>query len=292
MAFVCWLKIFNDHSTMPFIENKHSNNTPVRIFYEDFGTGEPVVLIHGWPVSHEMWEYQVAAIVNAGYRCIAYDRRGFGNSDRPWDGYDYDTLASDLAALINELDLKDVTLIGFSMGGGEVVRYISTYGTDKIAKAVLVSSVVPLMLQTESHEEGVPKDIFDEIIANIFNDRPAFLTGFGKQFFNESLLNKPVSAEIQEWMHHMAVISSPKATRDCVRSFSETDFRDELASITVPTLIIHGDADQTVPINATSDLTAKGIPNARYSIFKGAPHGLFITHKDELNEQLVSFLKS
>ncbi|RYF23449.1 MAG: alpha/beta hydrolase [Flavobacteriales bacterium] len=276
---------------MPYIENKAADGSAIKINYEDFGTGKPVVLIHGWPVSHEMWEYQVAEIVNNGFRCIAYDRRGFGQSDRPWSGYDYDHLASDLDALINELDLTDVTLVGFSMGGGEVIRYISTYGTAKVSKTVLISSIVPLVLKTSDHEEGVPREMFDEIIANIFADRPAFLTTFGKQFFNEGLLNKPVSSEIQDWMHHMAMISSPKATRDCVRSFSETDFRAELAKVNVPTLIIHGDADQTVPIEATSDLSSKGIPNAEYVIFENAPHGLFITHKDELNEHLIAFLK-
>jgi len=275
---------------MPYIKKDPSNSSSVNIFFEDLGTGKPIVLIHGWPVSHEMWEYQVTALVNAGYRCIAYDRRGFGQSDRPWTGYDYDTLAADLHQVITTLELDDVTLVGFSMGGGEVVRYLGKYGSSRVSKAVLVSSVVPLLLKTEDHEEGVPTEVFDEIIANIHKDRPAFLTEFGKQFFSEGVLNKPVSQEIQNWMHQLALVASPKATADCVRSFSETDFRTDLSTITVPVMIIHGDDDKTVPIKATSEITSSLLPNAAYYRFEEAPHGLFITHKDELNQLLLNFI--
>jgi non-heme chloroperoxidase len=276
---------------MPFIENKNnSTTTPVKIFYEVYGEGKPVILIHGWPVSHEMWEYQISDLVNAGFQCIAYDRRGFGKSDKPWQGYNYDDLTSDLAVLIDELRLSKVSLVGFSMGGGEVVRYISTYGSSKIAKAVLVSSVIPLLVKTPDHENGVPPEMFDEMATNIKKDRVAFLTQFGKQFFGEGLLNKPVSQEIQDWMHHMASLASPKATLDCAIAFSTTDFRNELNKIDVPTLIIHGDADKTVPIEPTSELAAKGIGKSEYVVFEGAPHGLFITHKEELNAELVKFL--
>lgn len=276
---------------MPYIKRNPENSKSVNIFYEDLGSGKPVILIHGWPVSHEMWEYQVASIVYSGYRCIAYDRRGFGQSDKPWNGYDYDTLASDLNELINALDLSEVTLVGFSMGGGEVVRYLGKYGASKVNKAVLISSVVPLLLKTDDHEEGVPAEVFDGIVSSIHQDRPAFLTGFGKQFFSEGTLNKPVSQEIQNWMHQLAIVASPKATADCVRSFSETDFRTDLLSITVPVMIIHGDDDKTVPIEATSAITSSLLPNAEYYVIEGAPHGLFITHKDELNQLLVNFLK-
>jgi len=275
---------------MPYIRRNTENPSSVNIFFEDSGTGKPIVLIHGWPVSHEMWEYQVNALVNAGYRCIAYDRRGFGQSDKPWSGYDYNTLTDDLHEVITALDLSDVTLVGFSMGGGEVARYLGRYGSSRVSKAVLISSVVPLLLKTESHEEGVPKEMFDEIIAKIQDDRPAFLTEFGKQFFNEGILNKPVSQEIQNWMHQLAIVASPKATVDCVRSFSETDFRTDLSTITVPVMIIHGDADKTVPINATSELTSLQLPNAAYYRFEDAPHGLFITNKDELNQLLINFI--
>jgi non-heme chloroperoxidase len=275
---------------MPYIRKNTDNPSSVNIFFEDLGTGKPVVLIHGWPVSHEMWEYQVNTLVDAGYRCISYDRRGFGQSDKPWTGYDYNTLTDDLHELIITLDLRDVTLVGFSMGGGEVARYLGRYGSSRISKAVLISSVVPLLVKTDDHEEGVPLETFDEMIANIRNDRPAFLTEFGKQFFNEGILNKPVSQEIQNWMHHLALIASPRATAECVRSFSETDFRTDLSTVTVPVMIIHGDADKTVPIGATSELASLQLPNAAYYRFEDAPHGLFITHKDELNRLLLNFI--
>ena len=275
---------------MPYIKKDPAYNDSVNIFFEDLGKGKPVVLVHGWPVSHEMWEYQIDALVNAGYRCIAYDRRGFGQSDKPWTGYDYDTLASDLHQVITTLELNEVTLVGFSMGGGEVVRYLGRYGSSRIAKAVLISSVVPLLVKTEDHKEGVPREMFDEIIAKIQQDRPAFLTEFGKQFFNEGILNKPVSQEIQNWMHQLAIVASPKATKDCVRSFSETNFRTDLSTITIPVMIIHGDDDKTVPIQATSEITSNLLPNAAYYRFEDAPHGLFITHKDELNELLIKFI--
>ncbi|MEJ2881106.1 alpha/beta fold hydrolase [Pedobacter sp. GR22-6] len=276
---------------MPYIKKNPANNQSVNLFFEDLGQGKPVVLIHGWPVSHEMWEYQVNALVNAGYRCIAYDRRGFGQSDKPWSDYDYDTLAADLNEVLTALDLWEVTLVGFSMGGGEVVRYLGKYGSSRVAKAVLISSVVPILVKTPDHEEGVPEEVFNEMIAKIQDDRPAFLTEFGEQFFNEGILNKPVSKEIQAWMHHMAVLASPSATAACVRSFSETDFRTDLTTITVPMMIIHGDADKTVPIKATSEITASLLPNSEYYILEDAPHGLFITNKAEVNQLLVNFLR-
>ena len=275
---------------MPYIKKNIENPSSVNIFFEDQGTGRPVVLVHGWPVSHEMWEYQVNALLNAGYRCITYDRRGFGQSDKPWTGYDYNTLTDDLHELIITLDLRDVVLVGFSMGGGEVARYLGRYGSSRVSKAVLISSVVPLLIKTDDHEEGVPGEVFDEMIAKIQDDRPAFLSEFGKQFFNEGILNKPVSQEIQNWMHQLAVVASPKATSDCVRSFSETDFRTDLSTVTVPVMIVHGDADKIVPINATSELASLQLPNAAFYRFEDAPHGLFITHKEELNTLLINFI--
>jgi len=275
---------------MPYIKKDPGNPSSVNIFFEDYGSGRPVILIHGWPVSHEMWEYQVAALTDAGYRCIAYDRRGFGQSDKPWTGYDYDTFAADLHQVITTLELNDVILAGFSMGGGEVVRYLGRYGSSRISKAILISTVVPLLLKTDAHEEGVPREVFDEMIAKIKEDRPAFLAEFGKQFFGEGLLNKPVSQEIQDWMHGLAVVASPKGTVDCVRAFSETDFKTDLSTITIPVMIVHGDEDKIVPIDATSDITSSLLPNAAYYRVEGAPHGLFITHKMELNQLLVNFI--
>ena len=276
---------------MPYIKKNPENNQSVNLFFEDHGEGQPVILIHGWPVSHEMWEYQVNALVSAGYRCISYDRRGFGQSDKPWSGYDYDTLAGDLHEVINALNLWEVTLVGFSMGGGEVVRYLGKYGATRVSKAVLISSVVPLLVKSEDHEEGVPRAIFDEMIAKIHDDRPAFLTEFGDQFFNIGILNKPVSTEIQQWMHQLAMVASPSATAACIRSFSETDFRTDLSTLSLPMMIIHGDADKTVPIKATSEITASLLPNAEYYILEEAPHGLFITNKAEVNQLLINFLR-
>nr|WP_294876550.1 alpha/beta hydrolase [uncultured Pedobacter sp.] len=275
---------------MPYVKKNAENSSSVNIFFEDLGTGKPVVLIHGWPVSHEMWEYQVNALVNAGYRCIAYDRRGFGQSDRPWHSYDYDTLAADLHEVITVLNLNDVTLVGFSMGGGEVVRYLGKYGSSRVTKAVLISSVVPLLLKTEDHEDGVPREVFDGMIAGLQNDRPAFLAEFGRQFFSVDEHNKPVSQEIQNWMHQLAIVASPRATTECVRSFSETNFRTDLSVITIPVLIIHGNDDKIVPINITSDVTSSLLPNSEYHVIEGASHGVFLTHKDEINKLLLNFL--
>jgi len=275
---------------MPYIKKNPENSSSVNIFFEDLGTGKPVVLIHGWPVSHEMWEYQVNALVNAGYRCIAYDRRGFGQSDRPWHSYDYDTLASDLHEVITALNLTDITLVGFSMGGGEVVRYLGKYGSSRVSKAVLISSVVPLLSKTEDHEEGVPPEVFDGMIAGLQNDRPAFLAGFGKQFFSVNEQSNSVSQEIQNWMHQLAIVASPRATTECVRSFSETNFRTDLSVITIPVMIIHGDDDKIVPINTTSEVTSSLLPNSEYHVIEGASHGVFFTHKDEVNKLLLNFL--
>ncbi|WP_449435062.1 alpha/beta fold hydrolase [Pedobacter steynii] len=275
---------------MPYIKKNPENSSSVNIFFEDLGTGKPVVLIHGWPVSHEMWEYQVNTLVNAGYRCIAYDRRGFGQSDKPWHSYDYDTLASDLHEVITALNLTDVTLVGFSMGGGEVVRYLGKYGSSRVSKAVLISSVVPLLSKTEDHEEGVPTEVFDGMIAGLQNDRPAFLAGFGKQFFSVNEQSNSVSQEIQNWMHQLAIVASPRATTECVRSFSETNFRTDLSVITIPIMIIHGDDDKIVPINTTSEVTSSLLPNSEYHVIEGASHGVFFTHKDEVNKLLLNFL--
>lgn len=275
---------------MNFIKSKQADGTEVKLFYQDIGQGTPVVLIHGWPVHSQMWEYQLAELPEYGIRCITYDRRGFGKSDQPFTGYDYDTLADDLKAVLDELNLENVTLVGFSMAGGEVVRYFSRHGGARVSKVILVSSIAPFMLQTENNESGVPQEQIDEIVDNIYKDRPAFLSNFGKQFYGVSMLSHPVSQGILDWALGMALTASLKATVECVYSFSGTDLRSEMQTINVPTLIIHGDADQTVPMEPTSEQAAKLIPDAQFYVYEDEPHGLFYTAKDQLNKDIIEFV--
>jgi pimeloyl-ACP methyl ester carboxylesterase len=273
---------------MPYIKTKDD----VSLFYKDWGGGKPVVFVHGWPLNADMWEYQMAPMARQGLRCIAYDRRGFGRSEQPDGGYDYDTFADDLQALLDGLDLHDVTLVGFSMGGGEIARYLARHGSARIAKAVLVASVVPFLLKTPDHPDGADRGIFDGMVAGLETDRPHFLTGVGKQFFGSGLLTSPVSSEVLEWNLWMAMQASPIATIDCVRAFSETDFRPDLAAFTIPTLVIHGSADQTVPAGISGKVAAAGIKGAIYKEYEGAPHGLFMTEKDRLTLDLLEFIRS
>ncbi len=277
---------------MSFIETTDLRfNDPIKIHYEDVGQGQPIVLIHGWPSSHEMWEYQINDLVDAGYRVIAYDRRGFGKSSKPYSGYDYDTLTEDLKALLVQLDLRDVTLVGFSMGGGEVIRYFSKYGGERVSRVVLISCVTPYLLKTDDNPEGTDASIFEEMLQSITDDRINFLEGFGKQFFGINLIKRPVSVPYLEYFRMLASVASPKATQECAKSFAYTDFRSEMASVHVPTLIIHGDADKIVPMLPTSDQAAKLIPDNRYVVYEGAPHGLFYTEKQKLNKDLIEFIR-
>ncbi|RAJ92088.1 pimeloyl-ACP methyl ester carboxylesterase [Larkinella arboricola] len=269
-----------------------ANGEPVNLFYQDWGTGNPVVLIHGWPLSHEMWEYQMTELPRHGLRCIAYDRRGFGKSSKPWDGYDYDTLAADLKAVLDELDLRNVTLVGFSMGGGEVVRYVSRYGADRVSKIVLVSAVTPYLLKADDNQDGVDQSVFDEMLEKIQADRADFLATFGKQFYGVSLLSHPVSDSFLQWNQTLALLGSPRATIECVRAFSGTDFRSDMAAINIPTLIIHGDSDATVPFEASGQKTHAMIPQSQLLVYEGEPHGLFFTRKDQLNSDLLAFISS
>lgn len=275
---------------MPFIESKNSNAAPVKIFYQDLGEGKPVVLIHGWPLNSDSWEYQLNELPAHGLRVIAYDRRGFGKSDKPWGNYDYDTLASDLNALLEELDLREVTLVGFSMAGGEVIRYLTNYGSNRVTKFALVSSIIPYVLKTDDNPEGVPQEQFDEFEAALKDDRPKFLATFGKQFYGDSLLSPSVSSEILNWTQMMALTGSGKATLECLKSFSTTDFRNELSSIKIPALIIHGEDDKTVPIKTAGEQAARLLPDAEYLVYEGAPHGLLITEKEKLTADLIDFI--
>ncbi len=276
---------------MPYLQCQHTNEN-IRLFYEDLGVGSPVVFIHGWPVSHAMWEYQVTPLREAGLRCITYDRRGFGASDASLDTYDYNALADDLKCLLDELNLQDVTLVGFSMGGGEVVRYCSKYKCERVSKIILVSSVVPLMLKTHDNPDGVPKEIFNEMDEAIRNDRHAFLQEFFKQFFGDSWIRHPVSQGTLDHSFFLAAVASQKATLECMKAFSQTDFRDELSSIKVPVLVIHGDADKTVPLACTSEAAVRMLPESFYKVYAGAPHGLYITDKETLNNDILTFVNN
>lgn len=275
---------------MPFITSAQNGAEPIQIFYEDLGKGKPVVFIHGWPLSGSMWEYQVTQLSKAGLRCISYDRRGFGHSDRPFGPYDYDTLAGDLKSLLDELQLEDVTLVGFSMGGGEIAKYFSLHGGAGVTKAVLISAVVPYMLQTDTNPNGVPQEMFDKMAKGMMEDRPTFMEGFNKDFFGVTLTNHPVTEAFLTNSLIKVMDASPIATLECAKAFSSTDFRNDVGKINVPTLIIHGDADKTVPIEPTGNESAKLLPGAKYIVYEGAPHGLWFTHKERLNQDLLEFI--
>lgn len=263
----------------------------VNLFYQDWGQGQPVVLIHGWPLSHEMWDYQMAELPKHGVRVIAYDRRGFGKSSKPWGGYDYDTLTDDLNAVLEHLNLSNVTLVGFSMGGGEVARYMSRYAGKRVSKVVLVSAVTPYLLKTDDNPDGVDQSVFDEMLEGMQKDRADFLQTFGKQFYGYSMLNHTVSQGQLDGDFFRAYLASPVATVECAKAFAMTDFRQDLTHITVPTLIIHGDDDKTVPLESSGEQTAKLLPSAHYIVYPSAPHGLFFTDKDRLTADLLSFVQ-
>lgn len=269
-----------------------NNKESLQIYYEDLGENNPIIFIHGWPLTHAMWEYQITPMREAGFRCITYDRRGFGKSDQSLKNYSYDDLADDLKCLLDELNLQDVTLVGFSMGGGEVVRYCSKYNCERVSKIVLVSSIVPFMLKTDDNPDGVAIEEFQGFDNSIRQDRAGFLQEFGKHFYGINFISHPVSQGILDWTFSLAATASQKATSACMHSFAQTDFRNELSSIKVPTLIIHGDSDKTVPIKATSEIAATLIPNAIYKVYDGAPHGLFITDKERLTNDIASFVTS
>lgn len=262
-----------------------------KIFFRDQGSGPPVVLIHGWPLSGDMWEYQTMPLVEDGFRVITYDRRGFGRSSQPAGGYNYDTFANDLCELINQLELQQCALVGFSMGGGEIARYISRFGSAKISKVALISSVVPYLLKDDSNSYGVEESVFQNMVEGLRKDRPHFLKNFAKDFYGVGALSHPVSDEILDWSQSLALVASPKATIDCVWAFAKTNFRGDCRSFDIPTLIIHGTSDRTVPFQV-GEAAAAAIPGAQLIPYHGAPHGLFMTHKDDLERDLTSFLEA
>jgi non-heme chloroperoxidase len=275
---------------MPFITVGEENSSTIDLYYEDHGTGRPVVLIHGWPLNGASWEKQVAALLDAGNRVITYDRRGFGASDKPAFGYDYDTFAADLDAVLTHLDLSDVVLVGFSMGTGEVTRYLGSYGSARIAKAVVLGVVPPFLLRTEDNPDGVDGSVFEGIQGAIRADRPAFISAFLADFYNVDVLGGDrVSDQVVQYSWNVGVSASAKATLDCVPAWL-TDFRADLPKIDVPVLIVHGDADRTLPLAATAIPLSQRIAGARLVVLEGAPHGLIWTHAEEVNKELLAFI--
>lgn len=263
----------------------------VKLYSKVWGAGRPVILIHGWPLSADSWDDVALALANAGYQTIAYDRRGFGRSDQPWTGYDYDSLADDLADVLETHKVENATLVGFSMGGGEVARYMSRHSGKRVLSVALIASIVPCMLKSNDNPHGVPKEMFETMASGMQADRAAFFTSFFNDFYGVTLVSNPVSSEVLEWTHSIAMQAGLKATLACAESFAYTDFRPDLPSITARTLIIHGTADKTVPIDATARPAARAIPNCRLLEYDGAPHGLFATHRQRLISDLLSFLK-
>ena len=275
---------------MPFIQVGTENSTSIELYYEDHGSGQPVVLIHGYPLDGHSWEKQSAALLKAGYRVITYDRRGFGQSSQPTTGYDYDTFAADLNTVLETLDLRDAVLVGFSMGTGEVARYLSTYGSARIAKAAFLASLEPFLLQTDDNPEGVPQEIFDGILAAVTADRYAYFTAFYRDFYNTAdTLGTRLSEEALRHSWNVAAGASWFASSAAVPTWL-TDFRADIGKIDVPALILHGTADNILPIDVTARRFKALLPAADYVEIDGAPHGLLWTHADEVNKALLTFL--
>lgn len=264
----------------------------VELYAKDWGQGRPVILLHGWPLTADTFDDLSMAIADAGMRAIAYDRRGFGRSEQPFNGYDYDTMADDLADVIASTGANDATILGFSMGGGEVARYMSRHGGANLRSAVLVSSVVPYMLQTEDNPNGTPQSTFDEMTEGMVEDRAHFFASFFKDFYGVGMFDKAVSSEVLDWSVRQAMMAGLKPTLACAKAFATTDFRPDLAAFNVPTLIIHGTDDKTVPIDAAGRAAAAGINQSTLIEYEGAPHGLFATHRQRFIDDVLAFLRS
>ena len=262
------------------------------IHYKDWGAGPVVVFSHGWPLNADAWEGQMVFLASHGYRCIAHDRRGHGRSSQPWIGNDMDTYADDLSELIKTLDLNGIMLVGHSTGGGEVARYLGRHGTSRVTKAVLMGAVTPLMLKTESNPEGLPIEAFDKIRAGVAADRSQFFQDLTTPFYGANRAGAKISQGIRDAFWHQGMQGGLPNELDCIKAFSETDFTEDLKKFDIPTLIIHGDDDQIVPIGASAHASAKLIKNAVLKVYQGGPHGLAETHKDQLNAELLAFLKT
>jgi non-heme chloroperoxidase len=277
---------------MPYVTAGKENGAKIDIYYEDHGSGKPVILIHGYPLSGASWEKQLPMLLNAGHRVITYDRRGFGKSSQPTDGYNYNTFAADLRELITQLKLQDVALVGFSMGGGEIARYFGKYGSKGVSKAVFISSVPPFLLKTADNPEGVEASVFDGIKKAVAADRYAFFTEFFKNFYNTDVfMGKRVSEEVVHASWNIAADASATASLACVPTWGE-DFREDLKRVDVPALVIHGDDDRIVPLSAAGQRTAKLVKGAQLVVIKGGPHCITWTHADEVNAALLAFLNA
>jgi peroxiredoxin len=275
---------------VPYVTVGTENSAPIQIYYEDHGSGQPVVLIHGYPLDESSWEKQTVVLLEAGKRVITYDRRCFGKSDRPTSGHDYDTYAADLSALVSALDLQDAVLVGFSMGTGEVARYISRYGSHRVAKAVFLASLQPFMLKTDETPDGVPQEVFDDLLKAAKADRYAFFTSFFQNFYNtDENLGKRISEEALKASWDLATNASAYASIWAQPTWY-TDFRADVEKIDVPALIMHGTGDRIVPIEPTGRAFAKMLPSATYIEIEGAPHGMLWTHAEEINKALLDFL--
>ncbi len=260
------------------------------LFYEEYGSGDPVILIHGWPLTHRAWESQLDALIESGHRVITYDRRGFGQSSKPYGGYDYDTLAGDLNSLITSLNLSNVTIVGFSMGGGEVARYIGKFGTKKLKSAVLISAVTPFIKKTSDNPQGVDAGIFEEMKAGVRKDRFDFIANWRENYMSYDANKDTVSEKYLDFLWLQASAALPKAMLDCITSFSNTDFRDDLKKCDVPLLVIHGTDDRICSAEVCGKRVPEFAPNAQLELIDGGPHGLTFTHSDQVNTLLTQFL--
>ena len=273
---------------MPYAKAKDGT----MLYHKDWGEGRPVVLIHGWPLSGDTFDDLGIALAVRGFRAIIPDRRGFGRSDQPWNGHDYDTYADDIAAVLEHCGIAEpVSLVGFSMGGGEVARFLTKQGKDRVSAAVLISSIVPYMLQTDDNPNGVPQAIFDQMTDGMKKDRAGFMTSFAKDFFGQGFIDRPVSQGVLDDFWRQAMMAGQRSTLGAAKAFASTDFRPDLKSFAVPTLVIHGTADKTVPIDATGRVVADQVPGAKLIEYDGSAHGLFATDKERLIEDVCAFLE-